>query len=74
MVWIRPVRPTLLALLALCACIERPWQDTPVRRNVDRGSLSDVLLTAVPPDLTPVGGVFGEAAELVGYRLEPNGG
>jgi hypothetical protein len=70
-VWIRVVRVSLLAAVALCACIERPWQDTPVRRNVDRGTLSDVLLTAVPADLTPVGGVFGEAAELVGYRVEP---
>ena len=71
MVWIRAVRPTLLALLALCACIERPWQDTPQKREVDRGALADVLLTAVPPGLTPVGAVFGGSAELVGYRLEP---
>ena len=71
MVWIRTVRPTLLALLALCACIERPWQDPPQKREVDRGALSDVLLTAVPPGLTPLGAVFGGSAELVGYRLEP---
>src|SRR2546428_8335076 len=70
MVWIRAVRPTLPALLALCACIERPWQDTPQKREVDRGALADVLLTAVPPGLTPVGAVFGGAAELVGYRVE----
>src|SRR5207253_6084454 len=71
MVWIRAVRPTLLALLALCACIERPWQDPPQKREVDRGALSDVLLTSVPPGLTPLGAVFGGSAELVGYRLEP---
>jgi len=70
-VWIRAVRPPLLALLALCACIERPWQDAPQKRDVDRGSLSDVLLTAVPSGLTPLGAVFGGSAELVGYRLEP---
>ena len=71
MVWIRGVRPPLLALLALCACIERPWQEAPQKRDIDRGSLSDVLLTAVPQGLTPVGAVFGGSAELVGYRLEP---
>ena len=65
------MRSSLVALLALCGCIERPWQDSPPRRSVDRGSLSDVLLTAVPSDLNPVGAVFGGAAELVGYRLEP---
>jgi hypothetical protein len=71
-VWIRAVRRLpLVAAAAVCACIERPWQDAPARRNVDRGSLSDVLLTAVPADLTPVGAVFGGLAELVGYRVEP---
>src|SRR5207245_2743782 len=55
----------------VCACIERPWQDTPQKREVDRGALADLLLTAVPPGLTPVGAVFGGSAELVGYRLEP---
>jgi hypothetical protein len=70
-VWIRVVRSSLVALLALCACIERPWQDSPPRRSVDRGSLSDVLLLAVPSDLHPVGAVFGGAAELVGYRVQP---
>ena len=65
------MRPPLLALVALCACIERPWEDAPQKRSVDRGALSDVLLTAVPPGLTPVGAVFGGSAELVGYRLEP---
>jgi len=70
-VWIRAVRPPLLALATLCACIERPWQDAPQKRSIDRGSLPDVLLTAVPPELVPVGAVFGGSAELVGYRLEP---
>jgi hypothetical protein len=70
-VWIRVVRPSLVAAVALCACIERPWQDAPAKRTVDRGFLSDVLLTAVPADLVPVGAVFGGSAELVGYRLEP---
>jgi hypothetical protein len=65
------VRTSLLALLALCGCIERPWQDAPQKRSVDRGALSDVLLTAVPPDLLAVGAVFGASAELVGYRIDP---
>jgi hypothetical protein len=67
------VRRSLLAAVALCACIERPWQDAPARRSVDRGLLSDVLLTAVPIDIIPVAAVFGGSAELVGYRLEPAG-
>ena len=71
MVCLPAVRLPLLALLALCACIERPWQDSPPKREVDRGSLSDVLLTAVPPGLTAVGAVFGGSAELVGFRIEP---
>jgi hypothetical protein len=70
-VCIRAVRPSWLLLLALCACIERPWEEPPARRSADRGALSDVLLTAVPPDLIPVGAVFGGAAELVGYKVEP---
>jgi hypothetical protein len=65
------VRTLPVALLALCGCIERPWQDAPEKRSVDRGALADVLLTAVPPDLLPVGAVFGGAAELVGYRVDP---
>ena len=71
MVCIRAVRLPLLALLALCACFEREWLDAAPKREVDRGWLSDVLLTAVPPGLTPVGAVFGGSAELVGYRIEP---
>ena len=65
------MRAVFFALVALCGCIERPWQDAPQRRDVDRGSLSDVLLTAVPPGLVQVGAVFGGTAELVGYRIEP---
>ena len=65
------MRLSLVATVALCGCIERPWQDAPARRTVDRGSLSEVLLTAVPTDLVPVGGVFGGSADLVGYRLQP---
>ena len=71
MVCIRAVRGSLLVLLAFCGCIERPWEEPPARRSVDRGTLSDVLLTAAPPDLIPVGAVFGGAAELVGYKVEP---
>ncbi|GAC1344762.1 MAG: hypothetical protein NVSMB23_20070 [Myxococcales bacterium] len=66
----------LLALaLLLAGCIERPWQDAPAaqgRRAVDRTALGDVLIAQLPPDVVPVGAVFGGAAELVGYRVEPS--
>jgi hypothetical protein len=63
-------------LLASAGCIERPPRDAQVatagpRAQVDRAQLRDVLLTQLPGDLTPVGAVFGNAVELVGYRLEP---
>jgi hypothetical protein len=57
----------------LLGCIERPWQDASatVRRSVDRGALGDVLIAQPPQDMVPIGAVFGGAAELVGYRIEP---
>jgi hypothetical protein len=65
----------LAAALASFGCIERPPRDGQAvavpRPQVDRSRLSDVLVPGVPPDLTPVGAVFGNAIELVGYRLEP---
>ena len=66
-----PVRTPWLALLGFCACIERPWQDAAVKPPVDRTKLADVLLQAPPAELNPVGAVFGGAAEMVGYKLEP---
>ena len=64
------MRPLLLLLLALAACIERPWKDAP-GRAVDRSALGDVLLQAQPPGTIPVGAVFGGEAELVRYKLDP---
>ncbi len=69
---------TLLVLLTSCAlftsCIERPF-DAPVaapsRATVDRAALPGVLISAPPADAIPVEAVFGNAAELVAYRLEP---
>lgn len=69
-----PSAPTAAALaaLALGACIERPWQDAPGgRAGIDRSKLGDVLLSAPPPEMVPIGAVFGNAAELLGYRLDP---
>jgi hypothetical protein len=58
---------------ALVGCIERPWQDASAtgRRSVDRSALGDVLVAQPPQDMVPIGAVFGGAAELVGYRVEP---
>ena len=60
------------ALAALCGCIERPWQDQPsAHPAIDRSRLAGVLVTAPPANLIPVGAIFGNAAELVGYTMEP---
>ncbi|HEX4383133.1 MAG TPA: hypothetical protein VH083_09300 [Myxococcales bacterium] len=63
-----------LILVTLCAaCIERPFDaplPQPRRAVVDRAQLRDVLIPA-PADAVAVGAVFGNAAELVGYKLEP---
>ncbi|HTO98676.1 MAG TPA: hypothetical protein VMK66_16615 [Myxococcales bacterium] len=63
----------LAAVLLCTACIERPFdqpQAEQARAQVDRGALRDVLVPA-PADATSVGAVFGNAAELVAYKLEP---
>ncbi|HZX96852.1 MAG TPA: hypothetical protein VFE90_20195 [Myxococcales bacterium] len=62
----------LLALVLCTACIERPFDEPVAQRRtaVDRASLRDVLLPA-PADVVPIGAVFGNAAELVAYKLEP---
>jgi len=63
-----------LALALICtACIERPFEEPPpaqARAQVDRSALRDVLVPP-PGDATIVGAVFGNAAELLGYKLEP---
>ncbi len=69
----RAVRSAALALLLTCACIERPFDEAPaqaVRAKVDRSTLRD-LLGPPPANATPVGAVFGNAAELLAYQLEP---
>lgn len=65
------MRALVFALLC-CACIERPFEAPPVRARtqVDRAALRDVLVPP-PPDAVPMGAVFGNAAELVAYKLEP---
>jgi hypothetical protein len=72
----RAVAAVALALafpFGLTGCIERPWQEAAAtaRRSVDRNTLGDVLVAQLPQDMVPVGAVFGGAAELVGYRIEP---
>jgi len=66
-----PVRA--LALVLLCAaCIERPFAEPAVqaRSQVDRSALREVLV-APPADAVVVGAVFGNAAELLAYKMEP---
>jgi hypothetical protein len=62
----------LALALALSSCIERPWEDVPVRPRPDESALRDVLLKAPPAGMIPVGAVFGGAAELVGYVVQPS--
>jgi len=71
----RAVRSAAAALLLTCACIARPFDDAPspaVRAQVDRAALRDILV-APPAGANPVGAVFGNAAELLAYKLEPPG-
>jgi hypothetical protein len=66
------VRASFLALLC-AACIERPFDQpaAPAQRSqVDRASLRDVLVPP-PEGATAVGAVFGNAAELVAYKMDP---
>ena len=66
--------PRLLLLLVLTACLERPF-DAPrpaaPRAPVDRAALQGVLIAALPEGVVPVGAIFANAVELVGYRLTP---
>jgi hypothetical protein len=69
----RAVRLAAAALVLCTACIERPFEETSgpaARTQVDRVSIRDVLRPP-PPDASPVGAVFGNAAELLAYKLEP---
>ena len=61
------------ALLLTAACIERPFDQPPARAartQVDRPALRDIL-GPPPAGATPVGALFGNAAELLAYKLEP---
>jgi len=72
---LHPLVGLLLASFALTAsCIERPYSDTPATartQQFDRSSVRDALINQVPGDAIPVGANFGNAAELVAYRVEP---
>lgn len=60
----------VVALLAT-ACIERPQTARGKAAQVDRTKLTDVLYALAPTPQVPVGAVFGDAIELVGYDLDP---
>ena len=65
------MRAAFLALLC-AACIERPFEEGQAapRAQVDRSALREVMVPP-PSDATPVAAVFGNAAELLAYKLEP---
>lgn len=63
----------LFSSLLIGACIERPFDGPPARAartQVDRSALRDVL-GPPPAGATPVGALFGNAAELTAWKLEP---
>ena len=67
------MRPILLFALVCAGCIERPYDTPPLppsRAQIDRGSLRDVLVPP-PADANAVGATFGNAAELLAWKLEP---
>ena len=69
----RAVRCAAAALLLTCACIERPFDQAPAqagRAQVDRAALREIMVPP-PAGATPVGAVFGNAAELLAWKLEP---
>jgi len=58
--------------LACSSCIERPYKDAPTGRSqFDYSTVRDALVRGVPQDTVPVGAIFGNAAELLGYRFDP---
>lgn len=61
----------VFVVLLATACIERPQTDRGRSAQVDRTRLSDVLFSTAPTPQVPVGAIFGDAIELVGYDLEP---
>ena len=68
------MRTILFCCALLPACIERPFDAPPApapRAAVDRAALQGVLIAAPPADAITVGAIFGNAAELVAYKLEP---
>ena len=62
----------LFCCAATLSCLERPFETAPLaaRTQVDRTALADVLLPP-PEGASPVGANFGNAAELLAYKLEP---
>ncbi len=67
------MRLAAAALLLCTACIERPYEEPgapAARAQVDRAALRDVLVPP-PADAVAVGATFGNAAELLAYKLEP---
>jgi hypothetical protein len=54
------------------ACLPELQSVKERRESFDRdGLLGGVILDAPPPDMKPVGAVFGERVKLVGYTLSP---
>lgn len=73
----RVVPVCLLSVTFFLSCIERPEHmagESSLNRmapRLNRSALSDVLLTTLPPVAHPVGAVFDNAIELLGYNVTP---
>lgn len=61
-----------LSVLVASACLPNPQSVKERRESFDRdGLLGDLLFTEPPPQMKPVGAVFGERIQLAGYSLDP---
>jgi hypothetical protein len=69
----RHTRICWLLVAALCGagCIERPETRADRNARLDRRQLSGIVSSALPTPAHPVGAIFGEGVELIGYDLSP---
>jgi hypothetical protein len=66
------VRSVVLFAILWSSCLPNPQSVKERRETFDRsGLLGSLILESPPPNLRPVGAVFGGRIKLLGYTLEP---
>lgn len=61
-----------LLTLGMAACLPNPQSVKERREQFPRDDLmGDIILTAAPAEMKPVGAVFGKSIELLGYQVSP---